>query len=121
MTRPAFRPGRNIAMKLPERVFAETLSFYRDVLGLKVEENTSGALVDFGAVRPHLDRVAHQSQTDLWLQIETDDPAAAEAWLADQGVDRCDEVEPLPTGFEGYWIASPSGTIHLVATREAAG
>jgi hypothetical protein len=31
--RPPFRPGRNIAVKLPERHYAQTLGFYRDVLG----------------------------------------------------------------------------------------
>ena len=121
MTAPVFRPGRNIAMKLPERLFIETLAFYRDTLGLEVEENDSGALVRFGAMRLHLDRLPHQSQTDLWLQVETDDVAAAQAHLAAKGVVRCDEVERLPDGFPGFWIAAPSGTIHLVAEGDAAG
>jgi len=121
MTRPDFRPGRNIAMKLPERLFASMLVFYRDTLGFEVEENDSGALVRFGAMRLHLDRVPHQSQTDLWLQVETDDVAAAQAWLAAEGVARCDEVECLPDDFAGFWIAAPSGTIHLVAEGDAAG
>lgn len=118
---PVFRPGRNIAMKLPERLFAPTLAFYRDTLGLEVTENDSGALVQFGAMRLHLDRLPHQSQTDLWLQFEADDIPAAQAYLAAQGVTRCDEVEPLPDGFAGFWIAAPSGTIHLVADKAAAG
>ena len=121
MTRPDFRPGRNIAMKLPERLFASTLVFYRDTLGLEVEENDSGALVRFGAMRLHLDRLPHQSQTDLWLQVEADDIPAARTWLAAKGVAQCDEVERLPDGFPGFWIAAPSGTIHLVAERGAAG
>ena len=121
MTAPLFRPGRNIAMKLPERLFSETLAFYRDALGLEVEENDSGALVRFGAMRLHLDRLPHQSQTDLWLHVETDDVTAAQAWLAAKGVARCDAVERLPDGFPGFWIAAPSGTIHLVAEGDAAG
>jgi catechol 2,3-dioxygenase-like lactoylglutathione lyase family enzyme len=122
MPHPVFKPGRNIAMKLPERFYQETLAFYRDILKLTiVEERDDGALVDFGAVRLHLDRVPHQSQTDLWLQVATEDVEAASKLLAEKGVTRCDEVEKLPAGFQGFWIASPSGTIHLVATAEAAG
>lgn len=120
MPHPVFKPGRNIAMKLPERAYYETLAFYRDILELTIiEERDDGALVDFGAVRLHLDRVPHQSQTDLWLEVATDDVEAASKLLAEKGVTRCDEVEKLPPGFQGFWIASPSGTVHLVATAEA--
>ena len=122
MAHPVYKPGRNIAMKLPERVYHETLAFYRDILGLRVvEERDDGALVDFGAVRLHLDRVQHQSQTDLWLEVVTDDVDAAAEFLDRNGVTRCDEVEELPPGFQGFWIASPSGTIHLVAKAKAGG
>ncbi len=122
MSGPRFRPGRNIAMKLPERVYARTLAFYRDDLGLTVvEERDDGALIDFGPMRLHLDRVPGQSQTDLWLQVSMDDIEAAATRLRSRGVTRCDEVERLPEGFEGFWVAAPSGTIHLVATEEAAG
>ena len=31
--RPGFRPGKNIAMKIPAHEFDATLGFYRDVLG----------------------------------------------------------------------------------------
>jgi hypothetical protein len=31
------------------------------------------------------------------------------------GVVRCDRVEPLPEGFEGFWIASPASIVHLLA------
>jgi len=119
--RPTFRAGPNIAMKLPERLYAATLAFYRDALGLPVlEERDDGALVQFGANRLHLDRIAHQSQTDLWLEVRADDTAAAKAQLAARGVTLCDEVEPLPPGFDGFWIAAPSGTIHLVAGAKPA-
>lgn len=122
MSAVRYRPGRNIAMKLPERVYEQTLAFYRDVLELEiVEQRPDGALVDFGPIRLHLDRVPGQSQTDLWLQVSTNDVAGAAAHLKAAGVSRCDEVERLPDGFEGFWIAAPSGTIHLVATTGAAG
>ena len=112
-----FRPGRNIAVKLPERSYAATLAFYRDTLGLPViDENADGAILAFGEMRLNLDRVPHQSQTDIWLEVCTDDTAAARAHLAAKGVTMCDEVEPLPDGFDGFWIAAPSGTIHLIDT-----
>lgn len=111
----AFSPGSNIAMKVPERHYAETLAFYRDVLGLSVEEVETGAKVAFGAVTLWLDRLAHQSQIDLWLEVRAEDTVAAKAYLAAQGVPLCNEVEPLPDDFDGFWIAAPAGTIHLVA------
>jgi hypothetical protein len=91
------------------------------VLGLPMlEEREDGALVQFGAMRLHLDRIAHQSQTDLWLEIKAEDTTAAKAHLAARGVTLCDEVEPLPPSFDGFWIAAPSGTIHLVAGAKPA-
>jgi hypothetical protein len=118
MTDPNFRAGNNIAMKLPERLYAGTLAFYRDTLGLKVlEERADGALIEFGAIRLHLDRLPAQSQTDLWLELKTNDTRAAAEALAAAGIVRCDEVEKLPPDFDGFWIAAPSGTVHLVANK----
>lgn len=114
-----FSAGTNIAMKLPERLYARTLAFYRDTLGLPVlSERHDGAVIGFGAMRLHLDRVPTQSQTDLWLEVVAEDTAAARAHLAANGVHPCDEVEPLPEGFDGFWIAAPSGTIHLVSGKD---
>ncbi len=110
-----YAAGPNVAMKLPLRVFDDTLTFYRDALGLPVTENDTGALVQFGAMRLHLDRLPRQSQTDIWLQILTDDTAAAKADLQAKGVTVCNEVEALPDDFDGFWVAAPSGTIHLIA------
>jgi catechol 2,3-dioxygenase-like lactoylglutathione lyase family enzyme len=116
---PSFAAGTNIAMKLPERLYARTLAFYRDTLGLPLlSESPDGAVVAFGAMRLHLDRVPAQSQTDLWLQVVAADTDAARAHLAAHGVASCDEVEPLPEGFDGFWIAAPSGTIHLVSGKD---
>lgn len=110
-----FSGGPNIAMKLPERLYAQTLAFYRDTLGLRViDADADGAVIDFGPIRLNLDRVPHQSQPDLWLQVQTPDTAAAKAHLEAAGVAQCDAVEALPDGFDGFWIAAPSGTIHLI-------
>lgn len=113
MTR--YTPGRNIAIKLPERDYEATLAFYRDVIGLTLLEQTDVlAVFEFGQMRLNLDRIPHQSQTDIWFQIQTDDTASARSEMAAKGVTICDEVEPLPDGFDGFWIAAPSGTIHLI-------
>ncbi|MGY1857386.1 hypothetical protein [Modestobacter sp. SYSU DS0290] len=55
------------------------------------------------------------SQAELWLQLTTDDPAAAAQHLATaEGVARCDEIEPLGEG-SAFWISSPASIVHLVA------
>jgi catechol 2,3-dioxygenase-like lactoylglutathione lyase family enzyme len=107
-----------VAIKVPERQYAATLAFYRDVIGLPVlEDRADGALIDFGATRLHLDRVPQQRQSDVWFELLTDDTTAAAAHLKAAGVDRCDEVEILPEGFDGFWTAAPSGIIHLMADK----
>ena len=111
-----FAGGRNIAMKLPKRQYEATLAFYRDTLGLKViSQNETGAVVDFGPIRLNLDLVPGQSQTDIWLEVRTPDSDAAKAHLAAHGITDCNEVEELPEGFDGFWIAAPAGTIHLIS------
>lgn len=112
----SFKAGRNIAIKLPERDYADTLVFYRDTLGFNVlEEHENGAIIEFGHIRLNLDRVPHQSQTDVWFEIETPDTVAAAKHLERSDVTRCDEVEALPKGFDGFWVAAPAGTIHLIS------
>jgi hypothetical protein len=32
---------------------------------------------------------------------------------------RCDQIEPLPEGFEGFWIANPAAIAHLVAKDQS--
>jgi hypothetical protein len=111
--RPKFQGGPNIAMKLPLRVWDETVAFYRNTVGLPVLNEGKGAILfQHGPIRLHLDRVATQSQTDIWLEFQTDNTAAAARLFADR---RCDEVEKLPDNFDGFWISSPAGVIHLVS------
>lgn len=111
-----FRGGRNIAMKLPPEEFTETVAFYRDTLGLPTEfRSLTTVLVEFGDIRLWLDRIEGQRQAELWLEVTTDDADAAAAKLKAANVKRCDSVEPLPTGFRGFWIRTPAGLVHLVA------
>ena len=93
--KPNFRGGRNIAMKLPADRFESVVSFYRDTLSMPVTEHESGSFsVDFGPVNLWLDRVLAVSQAELWLEIVSDDTAAA-AHLGQMGVVRCDDIEPF--------------------------
>jgi hypothetical protein len=54
------------------------------------------------------------SQAEIWLELTTSDLAAAETHLSQSGVIRRDDIETLPEGFGGFWIASPASVIHLV-------
>lgn len=116
-----FFGGRNIAMKVPPHQYESTVRFYRDVLGLKeVGAAAPSIAFEFGANRLWIDRVAGVSQAEIWLEVVTDDIAGAAAQLAGAGVVRCDDVERLPEGFQGFWISSPASIVHLVCDEEEA-
>ena len=119
---PSFQPGRNIAMKVPAHEYAATVSFYRNVLGFKelsspLSEETPRFA--FGDKVLWIDRVAGISQAEIWLEVVTDDIEQASEYLQQEGCQRRDEVEPLPEGFEAFWLSSPSNIIHLVSASHA--
>ena len=115
--RPAFRPGMNIAMKMPPAEYERLVGFYRDVLGFEVlGRHEASTVFRFGDKRLWVDRVPTLSQGEVWLELRAEDVTAAAAWLAAQGVTRRDEIEELPDGFDGFWIAAPGGMIHLVSS-----
>jgi hypothetical protein len=112
---PRYRGGLNISLKLPPDVFGATLAFYRDTLRLPVLEQFSpGHVFQFGPNNLWLDQIEGLSKPELWLEIITTNTAAAKEHLAAQGIVRCDEVEALPAGFDGFWVRSPSSVVHLV-------
>jgi catechol 2,3-dioxygenase-like lactoylglutathione lyase family enzyme len=119
--KPTFAAGRNMAMKVPAHEYAKTVAFYRDVLGLDqltepAKSSTDSVRFAFGDKVLWIDRVPSLSQAELWLEVVTDDPDQAAAYLTQHGCVRRDEVEPLPAGFAGCWISSPCNIIHLVTT-----
>ena len=115
---PTFEGGKNIAMKLPSHVFDQTVAFYRDVLSLHIlEEDDTSIVFEFGEQNLWLDRVDHFSQAEIWLEIVTDDVEAAADYLNSKGTVRRDEIEPLPEGFDGFWICNPANVIHLVSQK----
>lgn len=120
-----FSPGRNIAMKIPAHEYEHTVRFYREVLALReltpaaADEADATPRFDFGGKVLWLDRVPGLSQSELWLEVVTDDIEAAAAHLQREGCARRDEIEALPDGFAAFWVSSPCNIIHLVAQRDA--
>ncbi|GGA44687.1 VOC family protein [Pelagibacterium lentulum] len=116
MTDPLFRGGRNIAVKVPAHEYEAVVGFYRDVLGLaQIEEMMPDVCFTFGSNQLWIDRMEGLSQAEIWLEIRTDDGENAAAHFAEHGIARRDEIERLPDGSDGFWIASPGNVIHLVA------
>jgi len=111
------KPGKNIAIKVPLYRWEETVAFYRDRVGLKVarelEESTG---FEFGAMTLWIDRVPHQSQTDVWIELFDEDPDAA---LAALDSPQRNGLEPL-NGVTGHWTSDPAGTIILLRKQTAA-
>jgi len=114
-TKVTFAAGRNIAMKVPPHLYEATIQFYRDVLGLKeITRNAPTVGFEFGSSNLWIDRVVGLSQAETWLEVVTNDVEAASEHLEAAGVVRCDEIEPLPQGFQAFWVSSPASIIHLV-------
>lgn len=113
--RVKFAAGRNIAMKVPPHLYETTIQFYRDVLGLReITKQAPSVGFEFGSNNLWIDRVPGISQAETWLEVVTNDIAAAAEHLKSAGVVRCDEIEPLPQGFQAFWISSPAAIIHLI-------
>jgi catechol 2,3-dioxygenase-like lactoylglutathione lyase family enzyme len=110
--------GRNIAMKVPPHQYEATVRFYRDVIGLEpLDDLLPSVGFAFGANRLWIDQVEGMSQAEIWLELVADDLPRAAEHLEKAGITRCDEIERLPDGFEGFWVSSPASIIHLVSRR----
>ena len=103
-------------MKVPPHQFEATVAFYGEVVGLEplATEGPSRAF-RFGAMCLWIDRCPQLSQAEIWLELQCEDVAAATRHLVAHGAVRCDEIEPLPEGLRGAWIANPAGIVHLIA------
>lgn len=112
--------GINIAMKVPPHQFEATVSFYRDVIGLKPIPDKAPAIgFELGPNRLWIDETPRSSHAEVWLELFCDDFPGAAAHLARNGVIRCDPIEPLPDGFRGGWITNPANVIHMVREPDA--
>ncbi len=117
--KPKFSPGKNIAVKVPTHEYEKMVHFYKDILGLKQKDAYSPDEIDsvtfeFGDKNLWVDKIPGLSQAEVWLEIETDNVAEAQKYLEQQGCTIRNEIEPLPVDFNGFWLNSPSNTIHLV-------
>lgn len=105
------RPGKNVAIKVPLFRWRETVAFYRDKVGLSVrQEQKNTVAFEFGDITLWIDRVDHQSNTDVWLELLTDDHEQAMETLNSP---IRDELEPL-NDVEGHWTSDPAGVVLLV-------
>jgi catechol 2,3-dioxygenase-like lactoylglutathione lyase family enzyme len=113
-------------MKIPKAQYDATVAFYRDTLGLAVTKEDASDTptveathkVEFGPITLWLDRDDTYSQTDLWLQVHTDELDTATTRLAETGITPCDELEPFDgVEFRSHWIKNPAGVVHLLAGR----
>ena len=117
--KPQFAPGKNIAVKVPVHEFDRTVSFYRDILELEEIDAASANDIEsvtfrFGDKNLWIDKVTGISQAEVWLEIVTDDISAASRYLKEHDCVRRDEIEPLPIGLKGFWLANPANIIHLI-------
>lgn len=114
-TKSKFSAGRNIAMKVPPHLYDATVQFYRDIVGLdEITKHLPSIGFKFGSNQLWIDKVPGISQAETWLEIVTNDIAAAAEHLHAAGVVRCDAIEPLTEGFQAFWVSSPASIIHLV-------
>jgi hypothetical protein len=80
-------------------------------VGLPIKKTLKESVgFEFGALTLWIDRVGKQSQTDVWLELFTDDPDTAVKQL---GSPVRDSLEPLD-GVEGHWTNDTAGVVLLV-------
>ena len=117
-----FEGGVNIALKIPKRTYEKSVSFYRDVLKLEIEEKpinhpsvSRTHKVKFGPNTLWLDCVDTYTQPETWLELNTPDVEAARRYLEENGISTCDEIEEIS---DGHWIADPAGAIFVLRNRD---
>jgi hypothetical protein len=118
--KPKFTPGKNIAMKVPPHEFDGTVSFYRDILCFEEvnplsPDDIESVTFKFGDKNLWIDKVPSISQAEVWFEVVTDNIEVASKYLERNNCIRRDEIESLPKGFKGFWLANPANIIHLVS------
>lgn len=120
---PEFEAGINIAIKIPKSKYEKTVTFYRDILKLEVEEKpienptvSRTHQVKFGHNIIWLDCVDNYTHSETWLQLTVPNVEEATDYLQAKGIDTCDELEELPENM--HWITDPAGTVFNLQQRE---
>jgi predicted enzyme related to lactoylglutathione lyase len=114
-----FEGGLNIAVKIPKNKYSQTVAFYRDILGLEVEEKpidnptvSRTHQVKFGNNILWLDCVDNYTHSETWLELKVTDVEIATKYLNSKGIETSDELEQLPDHM--HWITDPAGTVFLL-------
>lgn len=123
--KPLFKPGQNIAMKVPAHEYESTIAFYRDILGFgqimePTDAGSNSVRFEFGDKILWIDCMDGISQAEIWLEVLTDNIDLASEYLDQKQCVRRDEIEVLPEGFEGFWLSNPANIIHLVTASDIA-
>lgn len=118
-----FRSGPNIAIKVPKSKFDATIAFYRDILKLEIIEKpidnptiSRTCEIKFGPNILWLDCVDNYSKSEIWLELQTPDVSKATAYLAENGIEPCDELEKIPGTM--HWIQDPAGTVFILSPEK---
>jgi hypothetical protein len=118
-----FSGGVNIAIKIPKSKYDQSVSFYRDVLKLIVEEKeisnptvSRTHSVKFGPNTVWLDCVDNYTHSEVWLELKTPNVETATTYLGTKGILPCDEIEEIPKDM--HWIMDPAGTVFIVSKDE---
>ncbi len=119
LMKPKFTSGKNIAMKVPVHEFDRTVAFYRDILGFEEVDASSSDDIEaitfkFGDKNLWIDKIPGISQAEIWLEVVANDIEVASEYFKKNKCIKRDEIEPLPEGFRGFWLANPANIIHLI-------
>lgn len=119
MSKIRFDGGPNIAIKIPKSKYLETVTFYRNILKLEIEEQqinhptvSKTHKVKFGNNTLWLDRVDNYTHSETWLELITKDISNATAYLKSKGIETCDEIEEIPK--DKHLIMDPAGTVFVL-------
>lgn len=124
MGKITLKASNNIALKIPQELFEETLHFYRDILLMDTEEiQVNGpqvirsAKISFGSICLWLDAVPARKEPRILLELSTDQLQKARAYFM---ANEIAFVNPEEEGLENVdWIKDPAGNIlHLSADNE---
>ncbi|EON74844.1 hypothetical protein ADIS_4676 [Lunatimonas lonarensis] len=117
-----FSGGPNIAIKIPKANYEATVAFYRDVLGMEIEERpishptiSRTHRMKFGTNVLWLDCVDNYSRSETWLELTVEDVPKATVFLQNQGISPCDELEEIPENM--HWISDPAGNVFLLKSK----
>jgi catechol 2,3-dioxygenase-like lactoylglutathione lyase family enzyme len=119
MTKPEFEPGNNIVIKVPSHQYNRTVAFYKDVLGLKpldiaYPDQFESIAFKFGDKNLWVDNAAELSQSEIWLEIKTDNVEKAAEYFNEHQVVRRDDIESVSESIKGFWLSNPTNIIHLI-------